>query len=242
MINAQKMTAGEVLKELERLGKESYKRTLMVNHGVREPVFGVAISELKKIQKRVGKDYELARELYASGNYDAMYLAGLIADDERMTKKDLQAWADGAYAGALPGTTVASVAAGSPHGLEMALKWIESKKELVACAGWATLSFLVGTKEDSELGISEIKKLIQRVQKTIHAAPDLVRYHMNAFLISAGSYVAPLTDYAIEVGEKIGEVTADLGNNSCAIPFAPNYIRKVQARGTIGKKRKSVKC
>jgi 3-methyladenine DNA glycosylase AlkD len=245
-----KTTAAEVLKELERAGKDSYKRTLMVNHGVREPVFGVAISELKKIQKRIGKDYELALELYASGNYDAMYLAGLIADDERMTRKDLQAWADGAYAGALPGTTVASVAAGSPHGLEMALKWIESKKELVACAGWATLSFLVAMKSSAaasrhrpmELGISEIKKLIERVQKTIHAAPDLVRYHMNAFLISAGSYVAPLTDYAIEVGEKIGEVTADLGNNSCAIPFAPDYIRKVQARGAIGKKRKCAKC
>jgi 3-methyladenine DNA glycosylase AlkD len=242
MTTAQKMSAGEVLKELEGLGKESYKRTLMVNHGVREPVFGVAISELKKIQKRVGKDYELARELYASGNYDAMYLAGLIADDARMTRKDLQAWADGAYAGALPGTTVASVAAGSPHGLEMALKWIESKKEMVGCAGWATLSFLVGMKKDSELGIAETKKLMERVQKTIHAAPDLVRYHMNAFLISVGSYVAPLTEYAIEVGEKIGKVRANLGNNSCAIPFAPDYIRKVQARGTIGKKRKSAKC
>jgi 3-methyladenine DNA glycosylase AlkD len=242
MTTAQKMSAGEVLEELEGLGKEGYKRTLMVNHGVREPVFGVAISELKKIQKRVGKDYELARELYATGNYDAMYLAGLIADDARMTKKDLQAWADGAYAGALPGATVASVAAGSPHGLEMALKWIESKKEPVACAGWATLSFLAGMKKDSELGISGIKKLIERVQKTIHAAPDLVRYHMNAFVISVGSYVAPLTDYAIEVGEKIGKVRANLGNNSCAIPFAPDYIRKVQARGTIGKKRKSAKC
>src|SRR5687768_7153030 len=231
MITAQKTSAGEVLKELHRLGKESYKQTLMGNHGVREPVFGVPISELKKIEKRVRKDYELARELYASGNYDAMYLAGLIADDERMTKKDLQAWADGAYAGALTGTTVASVAAGSPHGLEMALKWIESKKELVACAGWATLSFLVATKEDSELNVSEVKKLIQRIEKTIRAAPDLVRYHMNGFIISVGSYVAPLTEYAIEAGEKIGEVTADLGNNSCTIPFAPDYIRKVQARG-----------
>jgi 3-methyladenine DNA glycosylase AlkD len=238
----KKTTANEVLEELRGLGKESYKRTLMVNHGVREPVFGVPISELKKIQKRIRKDYELARGLYASGNYDAMYLAGLIADDERMTRKDLQAWAEAAYAAALPGTTVASVAAGSPHGLEMALKWVESKKVLVACAGWATLSCLVATKEDSELGIAELKNLIQRVQKTVHGAPDLVRYQMNAFVISVGSYVAPLTEYTIQVGEKIGEVKADLGNNSCAIPFAPDYIRKVQARGTIGKKRKSAKC
>ena len=29
---------------------------------------------------------------------------------------------------------------------------------------------------------------------------------------------------------------------SCQVPFAPNYIRKVQLHGTIGKKRKTAKC
>jgi len=35
-----------------------------------------------------------------------MYLAGLIADDARMTRKNLQRWVDRAYAGSLPGATV----------------------------------------------------------------------------------------------------------------------------------------
>lgn len=59
------------------------------------------ISELKKLQKRIKKDYQLALDLYATANYDAMYLAGLIADDARMTQRDLQRWVDQAYAGAL---------------------------------------------------------------------------------------------------------------------------------------------
>jgi hypothetical protein len=54
--------------------------------------------------------------------------------------------------------------------------------------------------------------------------------------------VKSLTGLAIQIGEKIGPITADLGNNDCQIPFAPDYIRKVQKRGTIGKKRKTVKC
>jgi hypothetical protein len=57
----------------------------------------VAISELKKFQKRIKKDYQLALDLYDTGNYDAMYLAGLIADDARMTRKDLQRWVEKAY-------------------------------------------------------------------------------------------------------------------------------------------------
>jgi DNA alkylation repair enzyme len=236
------MTAKQILKELKPLGRESYKRLLFNNYGVKEPCFGVAIGELKKLQKRIKMDYQLALDLYDTGNYDAMYLAGLIADDARMTKKDLQRWVDRAYAGSLPGATVPWVAAGSPHGREMALKWIESPKNLVAAAGWGTLISLVATKDDAELDLAELKGLLQRVQKTIHQAPDVVRHQMNSFVIAVGAYVKSLTAAAIQTGEKIGRVTADLGNNSCQVPFAPDYIRKVQKRGAIGKKRESAKC
>src|SRR5271168_1501471 len=100
------MTAKEILAELKPLGRESYKRVLISNHGVKEPFFGVPVSELKKIQKRVKKDCQLALDLYNTGNYDAMYLAGLIADDARMTRKDLNCWAKTANGGALPSATV----------------------------------------------------------------------------------------------------------------------------------------
>src|SRR6185503_9822732 len=82
------MSAKNILGKLKPLGKESYKQMLMRNYGVKEPCFGVPIGELKKFQKRIKKDYQLALDLYDTGNYDAMYLAGLIADDARMTKKD----------------------------------------------------------------------------------------------------------------------------------------------------------
>jgi hypothetical protein len=54
--------------------------------------------------------------------------------------------------------------------------------------------------------------------------------------------VKPLTDTAIQTAEEIGPVSVDMGNTSCKVPFAPDCIRKVQKRGTIGKKRKSAKC
>lgn len=235
-------TAQEILKELEPLGRAAYKRLLMHNHGVREPCFGVAIGSMKPIQKRVKKDHQLALDLYATGNYDAMYLAGLIADDERMTREDLQTWVEQAYGGSLPGSTVPSVAAGSPYGHEMALEWIESPQPLIAAAGWATLSSLVSIKPDAELDLHELERLLQRVQRTLQQAPDAVRYQMNSFVICVGSYVPPLTDLAIQTAEAIGSVHVDMGNNDCQVPSAPEYIRKVQAMGRIGKRRKSVKC
>ncbi len=234
------MTAKVVLDELRPLGRESYKKVLL-NHGVPEPFFGVKIEELKKIQKRIQCDHQLALDLYETGNYDAQYLAGLIADDAKMTKRDLQRWAEKAGE-PLSGSIVPWVAAGSPHGREVALEWIESGKDLIAAAGWATLSSLVALEEDADLDLAELKRLLERVQQKIHAAPDKVRSAMNGFVVAVGSYVQPLTALARQTGEKIGPVTVDMGNTACKVPFAPAYIDKVAARGAIGKKRKTVKC
>lgn len=234
------MTAEEVVKQLATLGGDSYRNT-MLRHGVSEPVFGVKIEDLKKFQKQIKKNYRLALDLYDTGIYDAMYLAGLIADDSKMTKKDLRHWLAKASCCALREYTVPWVAAESNHGRELALEWIESSEEGVAVAGWATLSSFASVTHDVDLDLAELKQLLQRVQKTIHQQPNRVRYVMNGFVIAVGCYVQALTDMALQTAARIGPVKVDLVGD-CRIPSAPEYIRKVQNRGTIGKKRKSTKC
>lgn len=234
------MNAKAILDEIRPLGRDSYKKVLL-NHGAQEPCWGVKIEDLKKIQKRVGTDYRLALDLYDSGVYDAMYLAGLVADDVRMTKEDLRRWARTASA-PLAGSTVAWVASGSPHAREIALEWIDTENDLVAVAGWSTLACCVATRPDADLDLAELKRLLKRVRDTIHTAPDRVRYHMNGFVIAVGCYVKALTSLAKETGERIGRVQVDMGNTACQVPFAPDYIRKVELRGTIGRKRQTAKC
>jgi 3-methyladenine DNA glycosylase AlkD len=235
------MTAEEIIAELEPLGNDGYKK-VMLKHGVREPFFGVKIEDLKKIQKRIKSDYQLALDIYDTGISDAMYLAGLIADDRKMTRKDLQRWVEKAYCPLHSEYTVPWVAAGSPHGRELALKWIESRKEGIAAAGWATLSHLVAVTDDAELDLDELAQLLQRVRETIDRQPNRVRYVMNGFVIAVGSYVRELTPLALATGEQIGPVSVDMDGTACKVPYAPDYIKKVQQRGAIGKKRNTAKC
>jgi 3-methyladenine DNA glycosylase AlkD len=235
------MTAAQIVAELKPLGRDSYKKILL-SHGVKEPLFGVKIEDLKKIQKRIKKDYHLALDLYGTGIYDARYLAGLIADDARMSREDLQNWVEKANCPALTQFTVPWVAAGSHHGRELALEWIESKTEGIAAAGWSTLGSLVTIRDDADLDAAELKRLLERIEKSIHRQPDRVRHAMNSFIISLGCYVKGLTDLASKVGKRIGPVTVDMGGTACKVTYAPEYIEKVRKRGTIGKKRKTVKC
>jgi 3-methyladenine DNA glycosylase AlkD len=235
------MTAAQITKELRALGTEPYKR-ILTNHGANEPVYGVKIEELKQYQKRIKKDYQLALDLYDTGVYDAQYLAGLIADEAEMTKKDLRHWVAKANCNAISGTIVAAVAAETQHGWDLALEWIDSSKETVATTGWTTLSGVVSIKPDADLDIAKLKQLLARVEKSIHKAPNQVRYAMNGYVIALGCYVKAHTEAALKIGEKIGTVTVDMGNTACKVPFAPEYIKKVQKRGTLGKKRKTARC
>jgi len=235
------MTAAEIIDELKRLGNAQYKAT-MLRHGCQEPIYGVKIEELKKYQKRIKQDYQLALDLYETGVSDAMYLAGMIADDEAMTKKDLQRWVTQANSPLICGSTVASVAAGNPHGSELALEWIDSKQSSIACTGWNTLGLIVAITPDEELDLPEIKRLLNRVKQTIHQQPDRVPYCMNSFVIAVGGYISSLFDLAMQTAKEIGRVEVDMGDTDCKVPSAPDYLTKIKTMGRIGKKRKSAKC
>lgn len=235
------MTTKEILEELKANGNESIKKTLL-KHGAKEPFYGVKVEYLKTIQKKIKKNYEIALELYDTGISDAMYLAGLIADDKKMTKENLNHWVKNAYWYMISDYTVPWVTAESNYGLELALEWMQSDKELIASAGWATYSNLLALTPDEQLDKKEIKSLLEKIEKEIHQAQNRVKQTMNSFVISAGGYVPELTDFAITTGNRIGAVTVDMGDTACKTPFSPDYIDKIKKRGSIGKKKKTVKC
>jgi len=237
----EKASAKRIVEQLRPLGSDGY-RNILLRHGVREPVFGVKIADLKKIHKPVKTDYQLALDLYDTGIYDAMYLAGLLADDQRMTAANLQHWVERANCPTLAEYTVAWVAAGSPHGPAQSLRWIDSSEERVASAGWATQSGLVTLTADAALDLQQVQGLLRRVQDSIHAQPNRVRYVMNGFVLAVGCYVAPLSDAALQTARRMGTVSVDMDGTACKLPDPAAKIEKARKAGTVGKKRKMIKC
>lgn len=236
------LTYEEVMAQLERMGSEQTKKTFM-NHGAREPLFGVKIGDLKKLVKPVKKDQALAAALYESGVSDAMYLAGLTLDPASLTAERLRKWVLLANWYLLTETTVAGLAAESPYGRELAMEWIASPDELVASCGWSTYANLLSIAPDESLDLEELRGLLQTVKANIHAEPrNRVRYTMNGFVIAAGGYVEALHEEASAVAEAIGKVGVNMGNTACKVPVAKDYIAKMDAMGKRGKKRKTCIC
>ncbi|WP_374949462.1 DNA alkylation repair protein [Mucilaginibacter sp.] len=236
------MTVKDIMAVLQANGSESVKK-ILVKHGVKEPFFGVKIADLKPIQKKVKKDYQLAKDLFATGNADAMYLAGLIADDEQMTRADLQLWVRQAVSTNIGEYTVPWVAAGGRYGFDLGLEWIDSPVEHIAASGWATLNNVVALKPDSELDLDKLLTLLIRVGQQIPPSAGRVAYMMNAFVIGVACYVRPLADEAMAIAVSIGAVTVNMNGTACKVPLATDHIKKVwDKRGGVAPKKTNVKC
>ena len=235
--------AADIMATLKKMGSEK-TRNIYARHGMAgKPMFGVSVADLKVIAKTIKGQQALACELYATGNLDAMYLAGMAADGAKMTRDQLNAWAEGA-AGLqmISEYTVPWVAVENALGRELALEWIKSKKEHVASSGWTTYSGLLATKPDEALDLAEIESLLNTVVKGIGSAQNRVRHSMNCFLIATGSYVKPLLKKAKLAAKQIGDVSVDVGDTACKVPVATAYIQKIEAAGRVGKKRKTIRC
>jgi hypothetical protein len=65
---------------------------------------------------------------------------------------------------------------------------------------------------------------------------------MNTFVICVGGYVKPLSERAKAVAKQIGVVSVEMGETACQVPSALDYIAKMEARGKLGVKKKTIRC
>lgn len=225
-----------VMQELEALGKERTKK-IYGSNGAHEPLFGVATGAMKPIAKKIKTNQPLAEQLYATGNYDAMYFAGVIADPKAMTEADFDRWIDAAYFYMLSDFVVAVTLSETDIAQEVADKWIASGDELRMSAGWSCYCWLLGNRPDREFAEDKLAHMLERVENTIHDSPERTKYAMNNFIYTVAVSYLPLHQKAVETAKAVGpvEVKSKLLNASA-------NIQKAIERGQLGFKRKYVRC
>ncbi|RJX39262.1 DNA alkylation repair protein [Paenibacillus pinisoli] len=229
-----------VMQELEALGKERTKKIYMSN-GAQEPLFGVATGQMKPIKKKTGLNQPLAEQLYATGNYDAMYFAGVIAEPKVMTEADFDRWIDRAYFYMISDYIVAVTLAEADIAQQVADKWIASDEELKRSAGWSCYCWLLGNRKDHEFSVEKMTDLLDLAKNTIHDAPERAKYSMNNFIYTVGVSFVPLHEKAVEIAGEVGPVEVQKGKKRDFLN-ASDRIQKAIDKEEIGFKRRHVRC
>ncbi|MED4634651.1 DNA alkylation repair protein [Peribacillus frigoritolerans] len=235
------MNVEMVMQELEDLGKERTKK-MYISNGAHEPLFGVATGAMKPIVRKIKINQDLAEELYSTGNYDAMYFAGIIADPKAMTESDYDRWMDAAYFYMLSDYVVAVTLSESDIAQEVSDKWIASGEELRMSAGWSCYCWLLGNRKDVEFSESKISDMLDLVKNTIHESPKRTKSAMNNFLYTVGISYLPLHEKAVETAKAIGIVEVKRDKKKTSFLNAYESIQKEVGRGRLGFKRKHVRC
>ncbi|MCU6602764.1 DNA alkylation repair protein [Peribacillus frigoritolerans] len=235
------MNVEMVMQELEALGKERTKK-MYISNGAHEPLFGVATGAMKPIVRKIKINQDLAEELYSTGNYDAMYFAGIIADPKAMTESDYDRWMDAAYFYMLSDYVVAVTLSESDIAQEVSDKWIASGEELRMSAGWSCYCWLLGNRKDVEFSESKISNMLDLVKHTIHESPERTKSAMNNFLYTVGISYLPLHEKAVETAKAIGIVEVKRDKKKISFLNAYESIQKEVGRGRLGFKRKHVRC
>lgn len=226
-----------VMAELEVLATPHTKKSYL-SRGVREPLFGVPTGAMKPLKKKIGVDQVLADELWDTGNYDARYLAGMIADVRVMTEGDFERWIQTADYPMLSDFIVAVTLAESDLAEAVANRWVRSGDENRASAGWACYEWLLGWRPDSSFEPETIRTLLDLAEATIHGASPRLKRAMRNFIVAVGVSYLPLHAEALAAAERIGVVEAD----GKPLRSAAADIRAAPEKGRRGFKRRAVRC
>ena len=179
--------------------------------------YGIGLTKLRAIAKKVGRDHELALKLWNEKNHDAKVVALLIDDPKQLTREQMESQVDGAGVGMLSHVLSSCDATlpKSPIAFEIAKDWMKSKDPTRRSCGYGLVYELAKDKKDKRLTDEFFLECLEKIAKTIAKEENWVRVAMGGALMSIGKRNKKLNSAAIKVAKPIGPIHFSDGDKKC---------------------------
>jgi len=177
----------------------------MARYGIAiEKRLGVSIPELRKIAKEVGKNHELALELWNTGISDALILASMIDEPNKMTEKQMDDWVKDFDSWDVCDQVCMNLFDKHPLVWKKIIEWSKRDEVFVKRAAFALLSCLaVHDKEAEDQKFIDFLSVIKR-----EATDDrnYVKKAVNWALRNIGKRNLRLNKDALEAAREIQQI------------------------------------
>ena len=128
-----------------------------------EKALGIRVPVLRKLAREIGRDHELALELWDKGLRETRILASIIADPTRITPGLMDTWATQFRDWELCDQCCTNLFRHTPYGHTKAVEWSAREEEFVKRAGFSLMATLaVGDKKASDDVFEAYLPLIER--------------------------------------------------------------------------------
>ncbi|WP_052574004.1 DNA alkylation repair protein [Haloferula sp. BvORR071] len=217
---------------IARLKKLATKKDLegMARYAIpSDHAFGVAMNQIQKLAKELGKDHELAQELWARGFYEARTLAGYVDEPAKVTAAQMDRWCKDFDNWAICDTVCFALFKRVPGSWPMVKKWAARKPEFEKRGAFALLWAFAGSADD-DAPFTEGLKLIEA------AATDernFVKKAVDMALRATGKRSINLNTAAVTLAKRLAAsadpTAAWIGKHSLKELSSPAVVKRLKA-------------
>ncbi len=191
------MRCGEVLNVLKNLG-DPRNVAGMARFGIRPAVaYGVPKPALRKLAREIGRDHDLAQELWASDVHEARVLASMIDDPAEVTGAQMESWANDFDNWDICDQCCMNLFWKTAFAYEKTEEWSANGKEFVKRAGFVVMASLA--IHDKKAGDRKSEEFLSVVKREAADERNFVKKAVNWALRQIGKRNAGLRQKAIVV-------------------------------------------
>jgi 3-methyladenine DNA glycosylase AlkD len=165
--------------------------------------YGVAIPDLRKIAKEIGKDHLLAQHLWDSQIHEARILAGMVDEPEMVTEEQTERWVKDFDSWDVCDQVCSNLFDKTRFAHQKAVEWSSGsrKEEFVKRAGFVLMACLAVHEKKS--GDSEFLKFMPIIKSGAADDRNFVKKAVNWALRQIGKRSIELNEAAVDTAKEI---------------------------------------
>jgi 3-methyladenine DNA glycosylase AlkD len=185
-------------------------------------VLGISMPVLRLLKKNIGKNHDLALDLWQTDILEARILAAFIADPKLMKKTVINRWVRDFDNWAICDGVCMHCFRNTPYAHEMIRPWTKRKEEFIRRAGFTMMATLaVGDKKSEDKVFLQYLSLIKKYSTDER---NYVKKAVNWALRQIGKRNMKLNAAAIKMAKKIQKL-----DSSAAKWIAADALRELQS-------------
>jgi 3-methyladenine DNA glycosylase AlkD len=221
-------TVEEVLEQLSAKAKSDQLEGMSRFGIVGDQRMGVSVPDMRKIAKDIGKDHQLALELWDTGIPEAMIVAGMVAEPDKLTETQMEDWVVDINSWDICDQVCMNLFEKTPLAEKKIYDWSEREEEFVKRTAYALIACLAW--HDKTAGDEEFIKYFPVLKQGSTDDRNYVKKAVSWALRNIGKRNLALNRAAVEVAREIQGI-----DSKSARWIASDAIRELESEKIQGR-------
>lgn len=165
---------------------------------------GVSMPDMRKIAKSIGKDHQLALDLWDTGVPEGKIVAGLVAEPDKLTEEQMESWVVDINSWDVCDQVCMNLFEKSPLAEKKIYDWSEREEEFVKRTAYALIACLAW--HDKAASDEDFIKYFPVIKMGATDDRNFVKKAVNWALRNIGKRNLALNKAALEVAYEIKEI------------------------------------